>query len=98
MTIARVCVCVCVCVRVRVRVRVHVCACVCVCCVGCGGVGVLVWVRACVRACVCVFIFFHCEGFPRLQNVQHILEGMDQRLRVVNISWMPYVKFHHLRL
>ena len=30
--------------------------------------------------CVCVFIFFHREGFFRLQDVQDILEGTDQHL------------------
>ena len=39
-----------------------------------------------VCVCVCVFIFFHREGFFRLQDVQDILEGMDQRSCVVNIS------------
>ena len=48
--------------------------------------------------CVCVFILFHREGFFRLQNVQDILEGMDQRSCVVNISWLCYAKFHHLRI
>ena len=52
--------------------------------------------RVCVR--VCVFIFFHREGFFRLQNVQDILEGTDQRSCVVNISWLRYAKFHHLRI
>ena len=45
--------------------------------------------------CVCVFIFFHREGFFRLQDVQDILEGTDQRSCVVNISWLRYAKFHH---
>ena len=36
--------------------------------------------------CVCVFIFFHREGFFRLQDVQDIPEGTDQRSCVVNIS------------
>ena len=36
--------------------------------------------------CVYVFIFFHREGFFRLQDVQDILEGTDQRSCVVNIS------------
>ena len=57
-----------------VVVVVVVCVCVCVC----------ARARACV--CVCVIIFFHCEGFFRLQNVQNILEGTDQRSCVVNIS------------
>ena len=48
-------------------------------------------------ACVCVFIFFHREGFFRLQDVQDILEGTDQRSWVVNISWLRYAKFHHRR-
>ena len=48
--------------------------------------------------CVCVFIFFHHEGFFRLQNVQDILEGADQRSCVVNISWLRYAKFHHPRI
>ena len=39
-----------------------------------------------VVACVCVFIFFHCEGFFHLQDVEDILEGTDQRSCVVNIS------------
>ena len=39
---------------------------------------------------VCVFIFFHREGFFRLQNVQDILEGTDQRSCVVNISKVLY--------
>ena len=51
-----------------------------------------------VCVCVCVFIFFHCEGFFRLQDVQDILEGMDQRSCVVNISWLRYAKFHHRRI
>ena len=45
---------------------------------------------------VCVFIFFHCEGFFPLQNVEDMLEGTDQRSCVVNISWLHYAKFHHL--
>ena len=49
-------------------------------------------------ACVCVFIFFHREGFFRLQDVQDILEGTDQRSWVVNISWLRYAKFHHRRI
>ena len=48
--------------------------------------------------CVYVFIFFHREGFFRLQDVQDILEGTDQRSCVVNISWLRYAKFHHLRI
>ena len=40
----------------------------------------------CVCVCVCVFIFFYREGFFRLQNVQDILQGTDQRSCVVNIS------------
>ena len=36
--------------------------------------------------CVCVFIFFYREDFFRLQDVQDILEGTDQRSCVVNIS------------
>ena len=59
---------------------------------------VIVCVRACVRACVCVFIFFHREGFFRLQDVQGILEGTNQRSCVVNISWVLSAKFHHLRI
>ena len=47
---------------------------------------------------VCVFILFHREGFFRLQNVQDILEGTDQRSCVVNIGWLLYAKFHHLRI
>ena len=47
---------------------------------------------------MCVFIFFHREGFFRLQNVQDILEGTDQRSCVVNISWLRYAKFHHRRI
>ena len=31
------------------------------------------------NVCVCVFIFFYREGFFRLQDVQDILEGTDQR-------------------
>ena len=50
------------------------------------------------NVCVCVFIFFHREGFFRLQDVQDILEGMDQRSCVVNISWLCYAKFHHRRI
>ena len=49
-------------------------------------------------ACVCVFIFFHREGFFRLQDVQDILEGTDQRSWVVNISWLRYATFHHRRI
>ena len=48
-----------------------------------------------VCVCVCVFIFFHREGFFRLQDVRDIPEGMDQRSCVVNISWQRYAKFHH---
>ena len=41
----------------------------------------------CVCVCVCVFIvYIHREGFFRLQDVQDILEGTDQRSCVVNIS------------
>ena len=40
----------------------------------------------CCVMCVCVFIFFHREGFFRLQDIQDILEGTDQRSCVVNIS------------
>ena len=49
---------------------------------------VCVHVRARARVCVCVsvFIFFYREGFFRLQNVQDILQGTDQRSCVVNIS------------
>ena len=47
---------------------------------------------------VCVFIFFHREDFFRLQHVAGILEGTDQRSCFVNISWVLYVKFHHLRI
>ena len=50
----------------------------------------------CVCVCVCVLVFFHREGFLSLQNVQDILEGTDQRSCVVNISSVPYAKFHHL--
>ena len=39
---------------------------------------------------VWVFIFFHCEGFFCLQDVQDIFEGTDQRSCVVNISWLRY--------
>ena len=60
----------------------RVCVCVCVC--------------VCVYVCVFVFIFLHREDFFRLQNVQDILEGTDQRSCVVNISCVPYAKFHHL--
>ena len=60
----------------------------------CGGV--------CVCLCVCVSVyvcvFFHCEGFFRLQDFQDILEGTDQRSCVVNISWVFSAKFHHLRI
>ena len=77
-----VCVCVCVCACVRTCVFVFVCVCVCVC----------------VHARACVFPFFHREGFFRLQNVQDILEGKDQRSCVVNISCVLYAKFHHLRI
>ena len=59
---------------------------------------VCVCMRACVHACACVFLFFHCGGFFRLQNVQDIREGTDQRSCVVNISWLRYAKFHHLRI
>ena len=38
------------------------------------------------EVCVCVYIFFHREGFFRLQDVQDIPEGTDQRSCVVNIS------------
>ena len=48
--------------------------------------------------CVCVFIFFHREGFFRLQNAQDILEGRDQRSCVVNNSWVLSAKFHHLHI
>ena len=48
--------------------------------------------------CVCVFIFFHRGGFFRLQDVQDILDGTDQRSCVVNISWLRYAKFHHRRI
>ena len=48
--------------------------------------------------CACVFIFFHREGFFRLQDVQGILEGTDQRSCVVNISWVLYAKFQNLRI
>ena len=54
-------------------------------------------VCVCACACACVFIFFHHEGFFRLQNVQDILEGTDQRSCVVNICWLRYSKFHHRR-
>ena len=60
-----------------------------------------VWgVCVCVCVCVCVHvcIFFHREGFFRLQNVEDILEGTDQRSRVVNIIWLRYAKFHHRRI
>ena len=43
-------------------------------------------VCVCVCVCVCVFIFFYREGFFRLQDVQDILEGTDQRSSVMNIS------------
>ena len=75
---------VCVCVCVRACVHVSLCLCVCVC--------------VCVHARACVFPFFHREGFFRLQNVQDILEGKDQRSCVVNISCVLYAKFHHLRI
>ena len=52
----------------------------------------------CVRVCVCVYVFFHREGFFRLQNAQDIIEGTDQQSCVVNISWLRYAKFHHLRI
>ena len=55
-----------------------------------------VCMRACVHACACVFLFFHCGGFFRLQNVQDIREGTGQRSCVVNISWLRYAKFYHL--
>ena len=53
---------------------------------------------SCVRVCVCVCVFFHREGFFRLQNAQDIIEGTDQQSCVVNISWLRYAKFHHLRI
>ena len=71
-----------------VRSVYFLCVCVCVC--------VCVRARACV--CVCVFILFHREGFFRLQDVQDIPEGTDQRSCVVNISWLRYAKFHHRRI
>ena len=52
----------------------------------------------CVCVCVYVFMFFHRKGFFRLQDVQGILKGTDQRYCVVNISWVLSVKFHHLRI
>ena len=69
----------------HVRNLSFVCVCVCV------------FVCVCVCVCVCVFIFFHLEGFFRLQDVQDIPEGKDQRSCVVNISWVLSAKFHHLR-
>ena len=56
-----------------------VCVCVCVVCVR-------VCMCVCVCVCECVFIFFHREGFFRLQDIQDIPEGTDQRSCVVNIS------------
>ena len=48
---------------------------------------------------VCVwFIFFHRDGLSRLQEVQDILKGRDQRSCVVNISWVLSAKFYHLRI
>ena len=71
----------------RNRYRIYRC-CVCVC----------VFARVCVCVRARVFPFFHREGFFRLQNVQDILEGNDQRSCVVNISCVLYAKFHHLRI
>ena len=51
-----------------------------------------------VALCMCVFIFSHREDFFRLKDVQGILEGADQRSCVVNVSWVLYAKFHHLRI
>ena len=58
----------------------------------------VVRVCVCVCVCACLFIFFHRGGFFRLQNVLDILEGTNQRSCVVNISWLRYAKFHHLRI
>ena len=57
---------------------------------------VCVWVCVCV--CECVVIFFHREGFFRLQDVQDILEPTDQQSCVVNISCVVSAKFHYLRI
>ena len=42
----------------------------------------------CVCVCVCVWVcvFLHREGFFRLQDVQDLPEGTDQRSCVANIS------------
>ena len=50
--------------------------------------------------CVYVFVFilFHREGFFRLQNVQDILVGADQRSCIVNISFVLSAKFPHLHI
>ena len=45
---------------------------------------------------VCVFIFFHREGFFRLQDVCNILDGPDQRSCVVNIILGASAKFIYL--
>ena len=42
---------------------------------------------------MCVCIFFHREGFFRLQDIQGILEGTDQQSCVVIISWVLSAKF-----
>ena len=47
---------------------------------------VFVCVFVCACVCVCVCVFFHREGFFRLQNAQDIIEGTDQQSCVVNIS------------
>ena len=47
---------------------------------------------------MCVCIFFHREGFFRLQDVQGILEGTDQQSCVVIISWVLSAKFHYFRI
>ena len=48
----------------------------------------------CVWMYVCVF--FHREGFFRLQDVLDILEGTDKRSCVVNINLGASAKFFHL--
>ena len=50
----------------------------------------------CVCVCVCVCILFHREGFFRLQDVIHMLEGTDQRCCVVSIIRSADAKFLHL--
>ena len=49
-----------------------------------------------VCVCVCVFIFFHREGFFRLQDVQDILEGTAQRSCVVTFAGNQHLSFSQL--